>query len=303
MKFGENLKKIRKYKKISQEALAEKVGVSRQSVSKWETGEAYPEMNNILTLCKIFNCHINDLVHEDFTDINSLDDEIKMSVVKFKKDQQKKIKGLSMAISVVARVCKIFVSIVIFLSLIYMLVILFVSSKMEIKQNEISIDEKIFKYDINEDNQFILYDEDGNQKFKMMIDTSTNLDKYIDHITVGKLVFSTEYISLCFVITLVFVYLLLSYVDKLFRNIYSGETPFTLDNIKYIKKIALYMTFIVLFPFITGFIFQYIMGLDMSIELELFDLLLVIVIISLSYIFEYGYQIQLDSKGVMYGEE
>lgn len=38
MKFGDNLRTLRKNKKISQEALAEKVGVSRQSVSKWETG-------------------------------------------------------------------------------------------------------------------------------------------------------------------------------------------------------------------------------------------------------------------------
>ena len=53
MKFGENLKKIRKEKNMSQEQLAEKVNVSRQSVSKWETGESYPEMNNILELCKI----------------------------------------------------------------------------------------------------------------------------------------------------------------------------------------------------------------------------------------------------------
>ena len=56
MNFGENLKKIRKSKGLSQEELADRVKVSRQSVSKWETGEAYPEMNNILQLCKIFNC-------------------------------------------------------------------------------------------------------------------------------------------------------------------------------------------------------------------------------------------------------
>ena len=58
MNFGDNLKKIRKYNKMSQEDLAEKVNVSRQSVSKWETGDAYPEMNNILELCKIFKCRI-----------------------------------------------------------------------------------------------------------------------------------------------------------------------------------------------------------------------------------------------------
>ena len=58
MNFGDNLKKIRKYNKMSQEDFAEKVNVSRQSVSKWETGDAYPEMNNILELCKIFKCRI-----------------------------------------------------------------------------------------------------------------------------------------------------------------------------------------------------------------------------------------------------
>ena len=72
MKFGDNLKKIRKNKKMSQEELAEKVNVSRQSVSKWETGDAYPEMNNILELCKIFNCRINDLVHSDISDFSSV---------------------------------------------------------------------------------------------------------------------------------------------------------------------------------------------------------------------------------------
>ena len=51
MKFGDNLKRIRKKTKITQEDLAEKVGVSRQSVSKWECSEAYPEMKNILKLC------------------------------------------------------------------------------------------------------------------------------------------------------------------------------------------------------------------------------------------------------------
>ena len=82
MKFGDNLRKIRKSKKMSQEQLAEKVNVTRQSVSKWENGESYPEMNNILELCKIFNCKLNDLVHTDMADISSLDEEIVMKVVK-----------------------------------------------------------------------------------------------------------------------------------------------------------------------------------------------------------------------------
>ena len=99
MKFCENLKNIRKSKNISQEYLAEKLGVSRQSVSKWETGENFPSRNNIMCLCEIFKCKINDLVHEDFTDIESLDSEIKESVVKFKKEKQIKVKLISNLLS------------------------------------------------------------------------------------------------------------------------------------------------------------------------------------------------------------
>ena len=88
MNFGQNLRNLRKSKNISQEELAERVKVSRQSVSKWETGEAYPEMNNILELCKIFHCHINDLVNDNILDIDSLDEDVKMSAVKFKKENR-----------------------------------------------------------------------------------------------------------------------------------------------------------------------------------------------------------------------
>ena len=67
--FKKTLELAAKKKGISQENLAEKVGVSRQSVSKWETGETYPEMNNILELCKIFHCNINDLVNDSIITI------------------------------------------------------------------------------------------------------------------------------------------------------------------------------------------------------------------------------------------
>ena len=79
MKFGDNLRKIRKSKKMSQEQLAEKMNVTRQSVSKWENGESYPEMNNIFELCKVFNCKLNELVYPDMSDISSLDEEIVMN--------------------------------------------------------------------------------------------------------------------------------------------------------------------------------------------------------------------------------
>lgn len=52
MKLSENLKNIRKENNLSQEQLAEKLGVSRQAVSKWESGQSYPEMDKVLLICK-----------------------------------------------------------------------------------------------------------------------------------------------------------------------------------------------------------------------------------------------------------
>ena len=71
MNFSNNLKKLRKEKGLSQEELAEKLNVSRQSVSKWESGATYPEMDKVLLICKLFNCNINEIMHEDVSEISS----------------------------------------------------------------------------------------------------------------------------------------------------------------------------------------------------------------------------------------
>ena len=55
MSFSENLQAIRKKNQMSQEELAELLGVSRQAVSKWELGEGYPEVEKLLILSKKLN--------------------------------------------------------------------------------------------------------------------------------------------------------------------------------------------------------------------------------------------------------
>lgn len=62
MSFAENLQYLRKREKITQEELAEELEVSRQSVSKWETGEAFPETEKLIVLCDRFAVNMDDLV-------------------------------------------------------------------------------------------------------------------------------------------------------------------------------------------------------------------------------------------------
>ena len=59
MNFNEKLVTLRKDSGMSQDALAEKLGVSRQAVSKWELGTAMPETENIIKIAKIFSVEID----------------------------------------------------------------------------------------------------------------------------------------------------------------------------------------------------------------------------------------------------
>lgn len=69
MKFGDKLIELRKKKGYSQEELAEKLGVSRQSVSKWESNNTYPETDKIIQIANIFECSMDDLINDEITDV------------------------------------------------------------------------------------------------------------------------------------------------------------------------------------------------------------------------------------------
>ena len=67
MSFRNNLQHLRATRNMTQEQLAMLVGVSRQSVTKWEAEKAYPEMDKLLKICQIFDCSLDDLVQGDLT--------------------------------------------------------------------------------------------------------------------------------------------------------------------------------------------------------------------------------------------
>ncbi|MCM1577266.1 MAG: helix-turn-helix domain-containing protein [Ruminococcus sp.] len=63
MNFSDKLKEIRKNKGLSQEQLAEKIGVSRQAVTKWETGKGLPDIENMVIIAEIFKTTLDELVN------------------------------------------------------------------------------------------------------------------------------------------------------------------------------------------------------------------------------------------------
>lgn len=62
MKFNENLKYLRKEANLTQEQFAEKLNVSRQAVTKWESGQSYPDIQNLKEMADMFNVTMDALV-------------------------------------------------------------------------------------------------------------------------------------------------------------------------------------------------------------------------------------------------
>ncbi|WP_422784898.1 helix-turn-helix domain-containing protein [Ruminiclostridium josui] len=69
MKFQDKLQALRKEKGLSQEKLAEAIGVSRQAVAKWEVGQSYPEINKLVALSNYFGVSVDKFV-KDYDDEN-----------------------------------------------------------------------------------------------------------------------------------------------------------------------------------------------------------------------------------------
>ena len=61
----QNLSALRQYHKYSQEEVAEKVGVSRQAVAKWESGETVPDILNCNALAELYDVSLDSLIHYD----------------------------------------------------------------------------------------------------------------------------------------------------------------------------------------------------------------------------------------------
>jgi AbrB family looped-hinge helix DNA binding protein len=61
--IGKNLQKLRKQKNMTQEALAEQVGVARQTIAKWETGESVPDLEMAAKLASVMEVSLDDLTN------------------------------------------------------------------------------------------------------------------------------------------------------------------------------------------------------------------------------------------------
>jgi transcriptional regulator with XRE-family HTH domain len=76
MSLGNNIQYLRKINKLKQAQFAEKMGVSRQTVSRWESGEVTPELPKLVDMCSLFSCTMDELVRGDLTSKGEIYSEV-----------------------------------------------------------------------------------------------------------------------------------------------------------------------------------------------------------------------------------
>lgn len=81
MSLGTNINYLRKQKKLTQEQLAEKMNVTRQTVSRWETDKVVPEFAKLVDISSVFSCNLDALVKEELSAQREIYSDIKIKRV------------------------------------------------------------------------------------------------------------------------------------------------------------------------------------------------------------------------------
>lgn len=291
MKFGENLRKIRKELEITQEELSDKLHVPVQTISKWEKSESYPESVDIEELCNIFNCKLDDLLNEKTKDLKSFDKELIKKVKNFKEEQANNIKAISHIICLACNISKIVLFVAIPFILIAMLIVPYVVNNIDVVGEDIVLKTDNIEF-VDEDEievfRFLKIDFDENislEEMKNIFRENTKLEIVL-YVNAGLLYMLFDIILITFI---------LKFIEKLFENFIKGETPFTLVNINYIKYIAYLLIAIILVSPVSNFLLGKLLDLkNIGNPIDLIDIFIILVIYGMSYVFEYGYGLEKD---------
>lgn len=176
MNLGKKIAELRKKNNLSQEELAEKVGVARQTISKWETGDTTPDINQVKIISKIFNISIDELVDNDIN-----------SVIVEKVSNTEKLAGITIKILKVLGIM-----IIVFITLILLFVIIFM---VDMPRNDYDI-VGTTKVSCNLDNEEYVYEAEYNKNYQVInsggdayIMNHTDIESYED---VNKIVAHIE---------------------------------------------------------------------------------------------------------------
>ena len=81
MSLGTNIQYLRKLNKLTQEEFAEKMNITRQTVSRWESDEVTPELSKLIEICSTFSCKLDELVRDNISSKKEIYSEVEIRKV------------------------------------------------------------------------------------------------------------------------------------------------------------------------------------------------------------------------------
>ena len=170
-----------------------------------------------------------------------------------------------------------------------------VNDKIIINNNSVVLKESNHKLEILYNNWKVAEDDD--------VEVLDKIKDVYSHNSTQVIIICIEFsLALC-IAYLLLIRTVLRCLEKLFKNIHDLDSPFTLENVGYIKKMAYLLIAVIILPVIISFIMEFILCIELNISFGFVKVMEILFLFSLVYVFEYGYQIQLESDFKMYGEE
>ena len=227
-----------------------------------------------------------------------------MSTAKLNEKNQKNLKLLSKITYILAKIFKVF-SVIAIVSTTILIIgsyILIPNIKIDTKNKTITIFDKKYDYKYKDLELDIDTSDDENITFNYTLNEKEIVEKFINESDLYKESLITM-LGLGLILSCFFLFKLLGYIEKLFVNIHNNDTPFTEDNIDHIKNIGLFYILYALIPLIPEILIALIFKLDINVRVNSISYLLVLIIGVAYYIFKYGYELQKNSKQVIYSKE
>lgn len=216
-------------------------------------------------------------------------------------DKQKKyLIIINKVLAVLSKIAKIFVMIAIPFVVITMITFAVLVNKIDISKNQIKMDDIGFVLNIDKNNNLVARFNDDDVQTITSSELVDNIQSVINNHSKTELLVLSEVGMIIIIVDLVLMIMVLNSLEKLFKNLFNKDTPFIMENVLFIKKAAYLMLATVLLSWITGIIFELILGLDLNVSLEISNIIEVLFLFSIAYIFQYGCQIQAESQTRLY---
>ena len=201
----------------------------------------------------------------------------------------------SKAIYIIAKILRIVVGIPTVCLILACIIFPIIAHTFGVEEDKIKILNQEIPYSI--ENNILTIDNSSHY-----INTSTNIKEFVENHDNIFFIISIEYVLLCVTVLSAISVQTLHYLYKLYKNIYEEDTPFTINNERIIKKVAILLIIQLAMTKITALIYSIIAKVDLVIDFNITDIILLLVAISIVYMFKYGRMLQADSKAKIYGK-